>query len=513
MKAIATAAQMRECDRVTIEEFGLPGLVLMESASRAVANAAMELLEETGGRQVTILCGKGNNGGDGIAVGRHLLNNDYEPSVFLIGKQSELKGDAASQARFFEQCGGELIELAEDDELEFDDSNLIIDALLGTGFKGEVTGLMWNVIETVNDSGIPVISIDIPSGISTDSGDVSGAAIEADLTVTFGMLKPGLIFSPGREHAGKVIVADIGIPASVVEEQGIELYQVEPTDLPPYLPKLAPDAHKGTAGRVYILGGSPGLTGAACLTAEAAAHSGAGLVVVGTPAGCNSILEAKLTEPMTQPLPETTSGCLAVSGWEAIRAKIEWADAVAIGPGLGRDPETAELIHQVIAECGQKKPLMIDADGLYHLGNNKAWLKELGWNIALTPHPGELAHLLGVSTEEVIHDRIGIARKCAAEWQVVVHLKGAPSLTALPDGGCLINSTGNPGIATGGSGDVLTGIITALAGGGLEVAEAAWVGACLHGLSGDEAAEDIGERSLVASDLIRYLPDALAGLE
>lgn len=513
MKPVATTAQMRDCDRITIEEFGLPGVVLMESASRAVATKARELLGgEAKGRRVTIICGKGNNGGDGLAVARHLRGWGAEVAVFLAGRIDALQDDPQLNAQLLLKCGVTISEVTGSMEIPpfAWDCDLVVDALLGTGFSGPVGGLYADLIDAVSRARKPVLAVDIPSGVNGDSGQVAGAAVKARATVTFGLLKPGLLIPPGRDLAGVVEVADIGIPSSVVERQGIALRQVEAADIAAVLPHRRPDAHKGNAGFVYILAGSPGLTGAAALAAEAAVRSGAGLVVVGVSQSLNAILEVKLTEAMTEPLPETPHGALSAMAWEKVARRLEWADAIAFGPGVGTDPETGELLARLLENA--LKPLVIDADGLNQLAARPELLSRLPRETVLTPHPGELSRLTGLPVAEILSRRIEVARDCARRWGVVLHLKSSPSLTATPGGEVFLNSTGNAGMATGGSGDVLTGIIAALLAGGVSAAEAAWAGAFLHGAAGDQARDRMGEPGMSASDIILNLPTTWSGL-
>ncbi len=510
MKLVATVGQMRECDRVTIEEIGIPGIVLMETASRAAAEKARQMLGgDAKGKRVICLCGKGNNGGDGFAMARHLRGWGAEVEVHLTCQPESLQGDAALNRDFWLRTGGKINVVAAGAGISRIDwhADLIVDALLGTGFAPPLNAFTSQLIQKANDSSIPILGVDIPSGVSGDSGEIGELAINAKQTVTFGLLKPGLILPPGRMHAGEVTVADIGIPTEVVARQNIALFHVEATDDSRLLPSLSSNAHKGDAGLVYILAGSPGMTGAATLVAEAALKTGAGLVTVGVPKSLNPILEVKLTEAMTDPLPETASGGLARDSWQLVAKRLVWADAVAFGPGVGKDDETGDLLGAILTEI--KKPLVIDADGLNILAKMPELMKLLSGKTVLTPHPGEFSRLTGLPIAEITRNPVLTARKYSAEWGVVIHLKGAPSITASPDGTVFINSTGNPGMATGGSGDVLTGIIVALLAGGLAPLEATWAGAYIHGRAGDLARDTFGERSMIAGDIISHLPAAL----
>ena len=514
MIPVATIAQMQECDRMTIDELGLPGMVLMEYASRAVADVAIEMLDgNPAGKLVRIFCGKGNNGGDGFAVARHLKNAGAVIELFLIGKTADLQGDALLNCELHRMLGGQVREIAT--EADFKPAkkqpDLVVDALLGTGFKGIVKGIHAQTIDLVNSSDAPVLAVDIPSGVEGDNGAAGDIAVRAERTATFGLLKPGLLLPPGRELCGSVTVADIGIPPQVVQKQNIRQFLVEACDVIAKLPRLKPSDHKGKAGHVFILAGSPGLTGAVALAAEASIRSGAGLTVVGVPGSLNHILEVKLTESMTLPLPANDSDCLTTDAFDLCLDRLKWAHAVAFGPGIGRHPDTGKLLAKLLAVLD--KPFVIDADGLNLLADNPSLLKKLPPGTILTPHPGEFSRLSGLSVTEIAADRIGLTRQWAAKWKAVLVLKGAPSITALPDGTIFINPTGNEGMATGGSGDVLTGVISSLLAQGLNAGEAAWMGCYLHGAAGDRAAEKLGKHGMVAGDIIIQLPSVIREVE
>ncbi len=510
MIPIATVNQMRECDRFTIDELGIPGILLMETAARAVTDKSLELLQgRPQSKKVTLYCGKGNNGGDGFAIARHLHNLGMNVRVMLMGTINSLKGDALFNAGLFR---GTIIEKPDPDMFSSDwwlddGCDMIIDALLGTGFKGRVRDDYATVIKYINNQDVPVISVDIPSGVAGDTGIVQDLATEADMTVTFGLIKPGLVLYPGREYAGQITVADIGIPTDVVENQNITCFQVERSDIVLNLPKRSITAHKGEVGHVYILAGSTGMSGAATLSAEASIRTGSGLTLVGVPQSINPILEIRLAESITQSLPENKHGFMSVDGFSQILERFDWADAVAFGPGIGQDQTTADLLEKILQHI--KKPLVIDADGLNLLANNPHMLKILPHDTVLTPHPGEFARLTGLTTKKINANRIELTRKYANKWGVAILLKGAPTITALPNRSVFVNSTGNPGMATGGSGDVLTGIIVSLAAQGVPIHTAAWMGAYIHGKAGDSVAEKKGQAGMIASDIINALPETI----
>ncbi|MDP8238697.1 MAG: NAD(P)H-hydrate dehydratase [Candidatus Hatepunaea meridiana] len=510
MIPVVTTEQIRECDRFTIEELGIPGVVLMENASRAAAAEAVRMLDnQPTGKHVRIFCGKGNNGGDGFAMARHLGNAGSNIELILLGKAKDLKGDALFNCELFKKLDGKVKEVDQETgfNIEKEKPDLIIDAILGTGFIGPARGLYAEAIEIINSTGVLVLAVDMPSGVEADTGIADGFAVKADSTVTFGLIKAGLLLPPGRECAGRVTIADIGIPPQVVEARNIDQFIVELNDVKQHLPRRHPADHKGKAGHVFIIAGSPGMTGAAVLAAEASMRTGTGLTVVGVPQSLNPVLEMKLTEAMTLPLAENKQGSLNADAYEQCCEKIEWASVVAFGPGIGRNKDTAKLLERLLEDID--KPLVIDADGLNLLADNPGLLNKLPENTVLTPHPGEFSRLTGVSNRDISADRIAIARKWAVKWGITVVLKGSPSLTALPNGNVYINPTGNAGMATGGSGDVLTGIIASLIAQGLNVESAAWMGCYLHGAAGDNASAELGKLGMVAGDIINFLPKVI----
>ena len=511
MIPIATTSQMRECDRKTIEEIGLPGMVLMENAARGVAARASELLDnDVEGKLIGIYCGSGNNGGDGLAAARYLKGWGAEIELWLLADSKKLKGDAAKQFELYRKVGGEIHQVSNSRDLKPIAADLVIDALLGTGFTGNADGLYRKAIEVINQHQCPILAVDIPSGVKGDSGEIGAVAVKADTTVTFGLVKPGLLLPPGSDYSGEVELCDIGIPPNVVADCGIDIFLIEEDDVRAALPHRLASSHKGDTGHVYILAGSPGLTGAAALVAEAAMRTGSGLVVVGIPASLNSILEIKLTEAMSQPLPENSQGFLAPKALEAIKSRLEWADAVVFGPGIGQDPDTLRLFRMLLPHIST--PLVIDADGLNLLSRDRKLLLKLPAQTILTPHPGEFGRLTGKTIAEIAANRVALVREYARKWRVILHLKGAPSITGFPEGVVIINSTGNAGMATGGSGDVLTGIIASLLGQGMAYEQAAAVGAYLHGAAGDRAAESLGQAGMVAGDIVTRLPETIKAL-
>jgi hydroxyethylthiazole kinase-like uncharacterized protein yjeF len=504
---LATAEQMREMDRRTVEEYGLPGLVLMENAGRAVAEAARELLPEAGGR-VLILAGKGNNGGDGFVAARHLSAVGVEVAVMLFAELSDLSGDAAINARYAEKSGLVIIEEPDDETLAgaIELAEVIVDGLLGTGLSGEVRGRLREVIEVLDYAIAPIVAIDIPSGLDADTGKVLGAAVEADVTCTFGLAKPGLVQYPGKAHVGELRVVDIQLPPALLDDPVFETYLTEAGDCVAMLPARPPDAHKGDTGHVLVIGGSPGLTGAPAMTGVAAARAGAGLVTVGIPAPLQPVLEAKLTEVMTLALPAGEGDTIGLQALDTLLERAAQADAVALGPGLSRQGQVAELVEALVREV--QTPLVVDADALNALAGSTRLLQERGAPIILTPHPGELSRLLDLSIDEIQADRLGITRDAAERFNAIVVLKGAATVIAEPDGEAWISPFANPGMASGGMGDVLTGVIAALLAGGSDAMSAAVAGVYLHGLAGELAAEDMGPQGFLALDVAERLPAA-----
>jgi NAD(P)H-hydrate epimerase len=435
--------------------------------------------------------------------------------VFLLARTRSLQGDARANLRRLADRGMKAVEIAGPAGMatlrkELRRSALIIDAIFGTGFHGKPDPFSASVIRTVNGSGLPVLAVDIPSGVDGRTGAAPGAAVRAAATVTMGLMKSGLLFHPGRALAGSVNIADIGFPPGAVNGQKIDLETADADYARSLLPHRAPDAHKGSCGTVLVLAGSAGYTGAATLASMAALRGGAGLVCLGIPESLHDIMEAKLTEVITRPLPETPARSLSPDGLDAIEALLARADALALGPGLSTHPGTADLVAGVLQRL--TVPAVIDADGLNILATRPAAIRPLRSPAVLTPHVGEMARLLKTTNAAVKDDPVAAVREAAARFKAVIVLKGAPTVTARPDGRVWINTTGNPGMATAGAGDVLTGLIAALLAQGLKAAEAAVLGVYLHGLAGDCAVGEKTEYGLIAGDLVDHLPRAFREL-
>ncbi|MDZ7262482.1 MAG: NAD(P)H-hydrate dehydratase, partial [candidate division KSB1 bacterium] len=491
---------------------GIPGIGLMENSVLQVVAAIKEYLGEVAGKRILIFCGRGNNGGDGYVVARHLYNQGARVEVYLAGQKDKVKGDALTNLKILEAMGLPVQEIATSDQLTMTPgADLVVDALLGTGVVGPVTGFLAEVIEFINHYGAPVIAIDLPSGMETDTGEVKGAGVSAICTVTMGHLKRGLLFSPGRDRAGKVVVADISIPWAVTKESKANTYFVEGHDVRTLLPRRASDAYKNQCGTVLVIAGSVGLTGAATLTATSVLRAGAGMAILGAPESLNPILAGKLTEVMTRPLPETEARTISLRAQKDIEGLLDWADVLAVGPGLGTHEETRQLVEWIVREIN--KPMVIDADGLNALAGKGDLIKSAKGSLILTPHPGELSRLLGVPIKDILKNRIELVRETAKNWRATLVLKGAPTITGDPNGQVYINSSGNAGMATAGSGDVLTGIIAGLLAQGMAPKDAALAGVFVHGAAGDLAQKKLGEKGLIAGDIAQYLPQALKSIE
>ncbi len=520
---LVTALQMREIDRIAIEDYKIPSLQLMEKAGLGTAQVAEKMLAEAKDKKVFIFCGKGNNGGDGFVAGRFLAGEKAKIKFFLVGKKSELKGDAQINLKKALKMKLPIAEVTQPKQIpEKLECDLIIDAVFGTGFKGEVCGLEKEFIQIINNSEIPVLAVDIPSGLDADTGEVKSICVHASQTVTMGLPKIAQVFYPGKSFCGELTVVDIGVPAEIIDSQKIDLNLITPEEVRKLLPQRPGDVHKGDCGKIFILAGSTGLTGAACLASLSALRIGAGLVTLGVPESLNPIFEIKLTEVITRPLPDVgKKGALALRGLGGIAPLLQNSDCHAIGPGLGQHFETLELVRRLVT-ARINQPLVLDADGLNAFAKDSSSLKNLPYPLIITPHIGELSRLINLSIEEIAQDRIKIARKVAQEYNLILVFKGAPTLVAEPSGQVYINSTGNPGMATAGSGDVLTGMIVGLLGQKLklqkdksvqEIAlESALAGVFLHGLAGDMAEKEKTEYGLVAGDILDEIPEALKSI-
>ena len=503
---------MQTLDRRTITEAHVPSTVLMERAGEGIVRHLEERYGPVRGKTITILCGKGNNGGDGLVVARLLHRRRARIHVVLLTSIADLSRDASTMYRRLVRVTGRAVIArflsAEQTRPLLASSDILIDALLGTGLSSVVTGAYREAIDLINSTGKPVISIDIPSGLHADTGAILGQAIRATLTIACGLPKLGLYVDAGIDLAGAIRVVDIGIPAAYVDAIESRTLLLTSDSAFQALPDRAPSSHKGTFGHAGIIAGSVGKTGAAALAARAALRVGAGLVTVATPSSVNDVLEAKLLEAMTISLPETKARTLARSGLDRVVAFLQSRTAVAVGPGLSTHPETVELVQSLMKHLD--RPSVLDADALNALAGRASLLTECKTPPILTPHPGEMARLEVDATAQTVNaDRIGTARRFARERGVFVVLKGARTVIARPDGLVAICPTGNPGMATAGTGDVLTGMIVGLLAQRVSAWEAVCAATYFHGLAGDLAAQQLGQPGMLAGDLIAQIPYAL----
>jgi len=511
---VFTAAEMRALDARAIRDLGIPGPRLMDAAGSGAAALVARWLAPIRKRSVVVVCGKGNNGGDGFVVARRLRARGAAVRVFLVGRRGDVRDDAADALGRWrgriEEIGGEaaLGGLAR----ALDRADVVVDALLGTGLTGPARGLVAAAVEAINragQAGVPIIALDVPSGLGSDHGALLGATVRATHTVTFAGLKRSLLLHPAAAHAGAVEIVDIGVPADEVR-RGIGTWRLEAADARRCFPAREPDAHKGRFGHLLIVAGSLGKTGAAVLAGRAALRSGVGLCTIAVPASQQPIVATQAPEYMTEALPETSARTLSLAAKDRLLELAGRMDAVALGPGLSLDPETQELARALIRDLD--RPMVVDADALSALAGHLDLLRRAAGPRALTPHPGEMARMAGTSIEVAQADRVEGARAFAREHGVALALKGAGTVIAGPDGHVAINPTGNPGMAKGGSGDVLTGIVGALLARELDTVTALEAGGYLHGLAGDVAARERGEYAMIASDIIESLPVALREL-
>lgn len=506
---LVTAKEMKALDVQAQNDYAMPGILLMDNAAQAVAEAVHEALTALEGERVVIFCGGGNNGGDGLGAARWLQSYGVSVRAFVVGAALDaVQGDAALELAMFTKAGGRVEALSTEDdwvlaELAASKADVLVDALLGTGFHGELEGDVLRACELLNKSEKYILAVDIPTGVNADNGAVCEQAVRADHTVTMALVKTGLLLYPGREYCGDIELADISMPVKLVEDYKSDKYRLTDEIVRELLPLRKANAHKGDAGRVVICAGSPGYTGAAALASDAAVKAGAGLVSLYTPLSSRDVLAIKLTEVMVHGLLERMPGILGGGAASDVASSAEAADVLAIGPGLGTSESTQEAVRTILQKI--TTPVVIDADALTALAGHTEILPAMQAPKVLTPHPGEMACLTGLEIAEIEADRINVAKKYAEQWQAIVVLKGAPTVIGCPNGTVYVNSTGNSSLATGGSGDVLTGIIAGLAAQEISLQEAAICGVYLHGLAAELTGIDIG---LAAGELAALLPQA-----
>jgi NAD(P)H-hydrate epimerase len=509
---ILNAEQMREADRRTIQEIGIASLVLMENAGRQVVAAIESLYSDLAERRIAVVCGKGNNGGDGFVVARTLQQRGFDVSVFVIGRHTEVTADARVNLDILGRIGQTVVEVADETAWELHGAeiaghDLIIDALFGTGLSAPLTGFYETVVADLNEAGVPIVSIDIPSGMSADTCDLIGDSIEATVTVTLAAPKLPLVLPPAEMKAGEVVIADIGIPSGVIDQlEGPSLELLTRDQMRALVQPRAPDAHKGDFGRVLVVAGSLGKTGAAVLCAQGALRAGAGLVSVAAPKSCQSTIAAHAAEYMTEALDETAEGTVHFSAADAVLGMD--ADVIIAGPGLGRGEAVSTFVRELVDKC--EGPLVLDADALNAFADEPALLVgREGRDLIITPHPGEMARLVGCTVEDLQADRIGIATDFARRHNLYVVLKGYRTLVVTPGEKVFVNPTGCPGMATGGTGDVLAGMLGAWLAQLLDAEAACKLAVYLHGTAGELADADSGEVSMTAGDLVDHIGDAI----
>jgi ADP-dependent NAD(P)H-hydrate dehydratase / NAD(P)H-hydrate epimerase len=512
---ILNGTQMRNIDQRTTREYGIPGIVLMENAGLQIVDFLESQYDDIDDRRILILCGKGNNGGDGLVAARHLHNRGHDLKVLLFARRSDVKGEPGTNLSILQKMAVEVREVPDvrawhEFLPELADYDLVLDALLGTGTQGAVKGYLEEVIRDVNNSSADRVAVDLPSGLNADSNEIPGICLNADATVTFACPKIPHVFLPAEEKVGEVFVADIGIPEEAVAAEGVRLNLVDSDELARYLPPRKVESHKGDYGHLMVVAGSKGKPGAARMVAEGAFRAGVGLVTVATPESVQPILAPQVMEMMTEPLPETREGTVSSKAAARVMKLLDGKGVLTLGPGLSTAAETQSFIREVVA--GTRLPLILDADGLNAFADAPELLSGKDRPLILTPHPGEMGRLLGISSAEIQRNRIAVCQKFSTEHFCFLVLKGYRTLISDPEGNVWVNPTGNPGMATAGSGDVLTGIVSGLVSQGIPILHAILLAVYLHGLSADLCATQRGELPLMARDIVAYLPDAMSHL-
>jgi ADP-dependent NAD(P)H-hydrate dehydratase / NAD(P)H-hydrate epimerase len=511
---VVTAAQMREMDRLTIQKYGVPSLKLMERAGEGITQAILENFGRAAKNGVLVVAGKGNNGGDGLVVARLLKKKRISCEVVLLARTNELSQDAAHNLSAYVKLKGRVSEITGESlgllSERIRRKGLLVDAILGTGIKNTVRGLYAEAIMLMNASGVPIIAVDIPSGLDTDNGTPHGVAIQAEMTVALAYPKLGEVIYPGLSYAGDLAVADIGIDCRAVEEVSPYIELLEREEIRRLVPVREPDTHKGTYGHLLVMAGSRGKTGAAILASRAAMRTGAGLVTLAAPRSLNDIFASSLVEVMTEPLRDNAAEEMEPLGDEEWRRLLERKNSLLFGPGIGVNDTTRSTLCWLLRNL--EVPWVIDADGLNNLALEVDRLPSAKTPPVLTPHPGEMARLIRKDTTTVNQDRVGVAHSFAMERRCHIVLKGARTVIATAEGKVFINPTGNPGMATGGMGDVLAGMLAALLGQGISPEDAMQLGVYLHGFVGDRMASEKGQIGLIASDIIEGLPSGMRTL-
>jgi len=511
---VATAEEMRQLDRRAIEDVGIPGAVLMENAGLHVVRVMQEHSSDLREKKVLIVCGKGNNGGDGFVVARHLSNRGVDIRVTLLAEKHSLKGDAKLNFTIAEKMNIPIIEITSNEQIPafrnlLQQADIVVDAILGTGITEAVQGFYKNIIESINKTHKQIVAVDIPSGLSADTGVVPGSCVHADVTVTFGLPKRGLILYPAANYVGDLHVVDIGIPKHLIEEAQFEVHLLRCDDVRGSFHRRRRNTHKKAYGHVLVIAGSPGKLGSAFMTGRSALRTGAGLVTLALPESLYDPLEISTIELMTASLPETSKGTFNVKAYDRLMTLASDKQVVVLGPGISTHPSTVELAHRLIASL--PVPIVVDGDGIDAVAQNPDVLLKARAPIVLTPHPGEMARL--VPNTLIQNNRIPVTQQAAEKYHSVIALKGARTIIASPDGCVFINPTGNPGMATAGTGYVLAGIIAGLIAQNVIPFEATKAGVFLNGLAGDLVAEQKGNYGMIASDVIETIPWAIKSIQ
>lgn len=520
---VVTAEEMRRIDAMTIKKYGISGQVLMERAGLAVAMKIRELFDK---KKVVVLAGGGNNGGDGIVVARNLYNWGWNVKVLLMTKEDKLSADCLAQLKIARQIG---VPIQFGTKLTSKDlhSAVVVDAMLGTGINKPVTSPMAEAIAFLNRSDVRIVSVDIPSGISSDDGQIKGEAVMSDYTVTFGLPKIGHLLHPGAGHTGQLLIADIGFPDKLLRSDLLKTQTIEQAEASFLLPERTKYSHKGDYGHVLLVAGSTGKTGAALMAAKACLRAGAGMITIGAPETLMKVFQERVTEEMVLPLPDNGNGVLSEKASETILDFLDRkADVLAIGPGISTGPGITQLLRTLLVSV--TTPMVLDADAINSIAGSTDLLSKVKAPVILTPHTGEMARLLtkGLASNKVVPDielnelrktieknRINAAVSFTKKTGTYLILKGVPTIVSEPEGSTFINTTGNPGMATAGAGDVLTGIVAGFLSQGMNPAGAAILGVYLHGLAGDLAASETGTHSLIASDIIEKIHEAFICLK
>lgn len=507
---LVTAKQIQEIDSIAINKFNIPSLLLMENAGGKVAKVVLSEIKS--GEKVLVIAGRGNNGGDGLVVARHLLQAGVSTELALLSPPESLSAD--SQANFSElkKIKADFIALYEDSSYEdfaraLHESKYLVDAIFGTGLNAEVAGRYSKIIEKINSSAKTVISIDIPSGLSADTGEPLGIAVRSKITVTFGLPKIGQFLPPAPEYIRDLRVVDIGFPNELLESYKTGYNLITPDLFNEYFGPRKSDSHKGDYGHVLVIAGSTGKMGAGYLASRAALRSGAGLVTFALPEAAFKKFDTRHAEVMIEPVKDDNKGHFVPESLEDLKKALLKKNAVALGPGIGTDKKTEEFVTSLVLKLNL--PLVIDADALNNLAAHQKAFERRIRETVITPHPGEMARLTGLESKAVLKDRINITKNFSTSHKIYTVLKGNRTIVATPDGEIFINPTGNPGMSTAGTGDALTGMIASFIGQNIPVKTAVIAGVYIHGLAGDLASSKLGEVGMIASDLIENIPDAI----